>query len=96
MLEAIQEKNPDIDFYRAKFSAVTPSDVLNAMTNLAKPNKNLADAVGFRQEIDLRIGASFTRFQTINFQSIVGEKHQVLSYGPCQFPTLGFVVSQWK
>lgn len=45
------------------------------------------------QEIDLRIGASFTRFQTMLLQnafalpSADGERKQVISYGPCQVPT---------
>lgn len=49
-----------------------------------------------RQEIDLKIGASFTRFQTLNFGKYSSPKHPLLSYGPCQFPTLGFVVERWK
>jgi DNA topoisomerase IA len=43
----------------------------------------------FMQEIDLRIGASFTRFQTLllakRFQMGFQEDEKViLSYGPCQ------------
>ena len=34
------------------------------MDNLRQPNKLESDAVGSRQEIDLRAGASFTRFLT--------------------------------
>lgn len=42
------------------------------------------------QEIDLRIGASFTRFQTMLLKdafildSTTDETNIVLSYGPCQ------------
>lgn len=96
VLEAIQASNPSIDYYRAKFSAVTPNDVTTAMKNLVKPDRNLADAVEVRQEIDLRIGASFTRFQTISFSHLLNNTRQILSYGPCQFPTLGFIVQRWK
>ncbi|MFQ6633109.1 hypothetical protein Gotur_011260 [Gossypium turneri] len=52
-------------------------------------------------EIDLRIGASFTRFQTMLLRdkfvidSATDDRNLVLSYGPCQFPTLGFVVERY-
>lgn len=95
VLESIQQVNPDIEYYRAKFSAVTEKDVTYAMKSLVKPDRNLSNAVSFRQEIDLRIGASYTRFQTINLAPITGDRNQILSYGPCQFPTLGFVVDRW-
>ena len=46
-----------------------------------------------RQEIDLRIGASFTRFQTLLLRDTIN-RQGVVSYGPCQFPTLGFIVER--
>jgi DNA topoisomerase-3 len=51
-----------------------------------------------RKELDLRLGAIFTRYQTLRlarqYKDLEG---QTLSYGPCQFPTLGFVVDRfWK
>ena len=47
-------------------------------------------------EMDLRIGAAFTRFQTKQLQSKFGQLDtQVISYGTCQFPTLGFVVDRY-
>lgn len=82
---------------RAHFSAVTTGDIENAIRNLTAPNKCLSDAVNVRQEIDLRIGASFTRFQSLNFKYLLGvDKSQPLSYGPCQFPTLGFIVERYQ
>ena len=54
--------------YRAKFSAISKSSVENAMKNLAKPNKDESDAVDARQELDLKMGVAFTRFQTKYFQ----------------------------
>ena len=52
----------NISVYRAHFSALTREDIERAAQNITDPNKNLADAVNVRQEIDLRIGATFTRF----------------------------------
>ncbi|KAG2297965.1 hypothetical protein Bca52824_034437 [Brassica carinata] len=53
-------------------------------------------------EIDLRIGASFTRFQTMLLKDRFSidstgdkERSRVISYGPCQFPTLGFIVERY-
>lgn len=58
--------------------------------------------------LDLRIGAAFTRLITMTIQQKIPDlTDKVLSYGmfdtrvaltsgPCQFPTLGFVVDQYK
>lgn len=44
-------------------AALVYADLARAVANLALPNENEAKAVDARQEIDLRIGASFTRLQ---------------------------------
>ncbi|KAI3899021.1 hypothetical protein MKW92_017743 [Papaver armeniacum] len=95
--------NNRLQISRAKFSALINGEIINAVQNLIQPDKNKADAVDARQEIDLRIGASFTRFQTILLKdSFVIDvydgndgRNMVLSYGPCQFPTLGFIVERY-
>ena len=96
--------------YRAKFSTVLAPEIERALRTLGRIQEYLVDAVQLRSELDLRVGAAFTRFQTLRLQRQFdwttvdngnnnnnnnGGHSSVLSYGPCQFPTLGFVVERW-
>ena len=85
VIEIVQGVKADIEVKRAHFSSLTKNEIMKACTTkLTDPNKYLADAVFARQEIDLRIGASFTRLQSIKFKQLLGSNQkQILSYGPC-------------
>ncbi|XP_004713017.1 DNA topoisomerase 3-alpha isoform X1 [Echinops telfairi] len=89
---------PSLPVLRARFSEITPRAIRVACENLTDPDQKVSDAVDVRQELDLRIGAAFTRFQTLRLQKIFPEvlAEQLVSYGSCQFPTLGFVVERFK
>ncbi|KAJ6737281.1 DNA TOPOISOMERASE 3-ALPHA [Salix viminalis] len=101
VMEVCNGVNRNLTIRRARFSALIERDIHEAAQNLIAPNQWFSDAVDARQEIDLRIGASFTRFQTMLLRdrfvidSAQDDKNLVLSYGPCQFPTLGFVVERY-
>ncbi|KPA81303.1 putative DNA topoisomerase III [Leptomonas pyrrhocoris] len=97
VMQVVQSKRPRVQVKRAHFSALTSRDLLHAVHNLQAPNKRLSEAVEARQEMDLRIGAAFTRYQTVKFRHLFEEIPGVLSFGPCQFPTLGFIVRRhWQ
>ncbi|XP_067162434.1 DNA topoisomerase 3-alpha isoform X3 [Apteryx mantelli] len=89
---------PNLRVFRARFSEITLHAVRSACENLTQPDQKTSDAVDVRQELDLRIGAAFTRFQTLRLQKIFPDvlADQLISYGSCQFPTLGFVVERFK
>ena len=82
IIDLCRKRKPGIKIHRAHFSALTKQDIERAANNLLPPNRNLADAVQVRQEIDLRIGATFTRFQTLNLRDVIN-RQGVVSYGPC-------------
>ncbi|KAH9499590.1 DNA topoisomerase 3-alpha [Bulinus truncatus] len=98
IIQVCQTVKPNIRVYRARFSEITQKSVTRAMNNLTDPDARINDAVDVRQELDLRIGAAFTRFQTLRLQKIFPQAlaEQLVSYGSCQFPTLGFVVERYK
>jgi DNA topoisomerase III len=88
--------NQRLEIYRAKFSTVLPQEIQQALNSLGRLKDSWVQAVQARMELDLRVGAAFTRFQTLRLQKKFDgfSDHGVVSYGPCQFPTLGFVVER--
>jgi DNA topoisomerase-3 len=100
--EVCAQSNKRLKVLRAKFSALIPRDIFRAVgqdggQHMGPPNRQLSEAVDARTEIDLRLGSAFTRFQTLRLQGRFQElSDQLVSYGPCQFPAVGFVVEQAK
>ena len=89
---------PGLRVLRAKFSEITRVSIERAMRGLVNVEENVSAAVDCRQELDLRIGAAFTRFQTMRLQKLFPNSlsDKLISYGSCQFPTMGFVVERYK
>ena len=68
--------------WRAKFSVIQKREIVDAMRNVGLLDLNKANAVDARIELDLRIGACFTRFQTLALQSkFEALADKVISYG---------------
>lgn len=97
VIDLCREVNKDIEIRRAQFSAITQKDIQRAIQNLKDPNKFLAEvrlndfftylshhlkAVEGRQEIDLRVGAAFTRFQTL----LLKPRFKDISSAPIRYP----------
>ncbi|KAK8846001.1 DNA topoisomerase 3-alpha [Tritrichomonas musculus] len=102
--EVCLKSNSKLKVLRCRFSALSETDLVAAFNHPTKINRADALAVKLRSETDLRAGTAFTRFQTIRLRRTIeqikqekleGEK-KTISYGTCQFPTLGFIVDAYK
>lgn len=92
IIEVCRAVKPNIQVYRAKFSDMTAPSLRRAMQTLAQPDERISQAVEVRSELDLRIGAAFTRFQTLRLKNLFPNnisQEDLVSYGSCQIPTLG-------
>ena len=80
-----------ISVKRAKFSALTKGEVESAFSDLADPDKKLADAAETRQIVDLSWGAVLTRLISLS-SGQVGKNF--MSVGRVQSPTLKLLVDR--
>ena len=65
VVDVCLKANRRLKVFRARFSALSYQDVSRALQNLQMPDEAASMAVDARQELDLRLGAAFTRFNTI-------------------------------
>ena len=82
--EIARKGNANLEVKRARFSNIERAHVIQAARNPIDLDEKQAQAVAARIELDLRIGAAFTRMQTLNLQQFlaqVGEEKKVISYG---------------
>ena len=102
--EVCLKANTKLKVKRCRFSALSTTDLLEAFNHPTSINRADSLAVKLRAETDLRAGTAFTRFQTTRFrknierikqEKLEGEK-RIISYGTCQFPTLGFIVDAYN
>ena len=93
-ISEIAQTVKNIEVRRARFFGISKREIDAAICNLSTINQAEADAVDARMELDLRIGSSFTRLQTLSLRSKTKLDMRVVSYGSCQIPTLGFVVER--
>jgi len=78
---------------RAKFSAITTYEIMNAFNNLVDVDYNLSSAGEARQVIDLVWGAVLTRFISLTSHRLGKD---FLSIGRVQSPTLALLVEREK
>jgi DNA topoisomerase-1 len=91
-LNLAKEFAPNIsEFKRAKFSAITSSEIQNAFQNLVNVDFHLSNAGEARQVIDLVWGAVLTRFISLTSRRLGKD---FLSIGRVQSPTLALLVKR--
>ncbi|KAH9985783.1 DNA topoisomerase [Russula compacta] len=97
IVKICRKAQPNIVVKRARFSAIIAQQIHHAAQHPVELDYSQAAAVEARSILDLRVGAAFTRMQTLTLQPLFQQITGVVSYGerPCQFPTLGFVVSRF-
>ena len=92
-IKIIEKVNPNVKVDRVRFSAITPSDIIQAFNNPVSIDYNLAKAAEVRQKIDLIWGAVLTRLLSLSSGKLGKD---FLSAGRVQSPTLRLIVEREK
>ena len=90
-LEITRQVTPGARERRARYSALTRTEIEDAFANLAEVDYALAQAAGSRQVIDLGWGAALTRFISLAANQ---RGRDFLSVGRVQSPTLALIVDR--
>ena len=93
----VESVNPYAEFKRPWFSTLSSDELRRAVEAAGELNPRLADKCFARMEVDLTIGAAFTRLLTLSVQRASPRSlplGRFLSYGPCQSPVLYLVVQR--
>lgn len=91
----IAERVSKAPIKRARYSTFSQNEIEKAFDNPGEPDAALAMAAETRQILDLKMGAAFTRYVTLSVREKAFTK-EILSIGPCQTPTCGFVYEREK
>src|SRR5690606_33859927 len=91
--ERIRHVSREVPVRRARFSAISPDEIRQALSGTSELDFDLASAGEARQVIDLMWGASLTRF--ISLAARRGGSN-ILSVGRVQTPTLAMIVDREK
>lgn len=97
VIKILRSVNPGIRFKRAWFNAVTKQDILKAVEKFREPDPKMANKAFARMQVDLTIGAAFTRVLTLLVEKKaprIFPRGKFISYGPCQTPVLYLVVKR--
>ncbi|EOB11308.1 DNA topoisomerase 3-alpha [Nosema bombycis CQ1] len=94
-IESVVLAIKSVEVFRARFSGISTYEIQKSYDDLKTINNAEADAVDARMELDLKIGSAFTIFQTLCLKNLFNSK-KIVSFGPCQIPTLGFVVERYE
>nr|XP_027193974.1 DNA topoisomerase 3-like [Dermatophagoides pteronyssinus] len=82
--------NSNLIIKRIRFNVIQEKYLISGLNNLSTINKRVAYSIDVQHRLDLIVGSTFTRALTLFFINQLKNKNLV-SYGPCQYPTLGFI-----
>jgi len=96
VLGIARRSNPRIRAYRMRFSSLDPREIRHAFEHPTDLNMNWVEKSATRQEVDLRSGVIFTRLLTLSLRRRLKiPRGRIISYGPCQSPTLRLIVEPY-